>query len=42
MDKDHRSLLLVTEPSPQSQLFVDYLRQQLDCPVALVLPRSSR
>ncbi|SHK92225.1 LuxR C-terminal-related transcriptional regulator [Halomonas caseinilytica] len=40
MDKDHRSLLLVTEPSPQSQLFVDYLRQQLDCPVALVLPRS--
>ncbi|WP_275288067.1 LuxR C-terminal-related transcriptional regulator [Halomonas elongata] len=40
MEKDHRSLLLVTEPSPQSQLFVDYLHRQLDCPVAIALPRS--
>ncbi|GED22664.1 LuxR C-terminal-related transcriptional regulator [Halomonas halmophila] len=40
MDKDHRSLLLVTEPSAFSQLFVDYLREQGDFPVSVTLPQS--
>lgn len=39
MDQDKGLVLLVTETNPQSQLFVDYLRQQLNCAVELISPQ---
>lgn len=33
-----RSLLLVTASNPQCRLFIDYLHQQLEIPVAVLLP----
>jgi LuxR family transcriptional regulator, positive regulator of biofilm formation len=39
MDKG-TSLLLVTASNPQCQLFIDYLRQRLDCPVTVLPPGS--
>lgn len=41
MAKEKRLILLVTESNPQSQLFGDYLRQQLDCPVSIVSPDTA-
>lgn len=38
----HQHLIqLVTESNPQSQLFADYLRQQLECQVAILSPSST-
>lgn len=33
-------VLLVTDSNPQSQLFVDYIHEQLDCPVTAVAPQN--
>ncbi|WP_148252385.1 LuxR C-terminal-related transcriptional regulator [Aidingimonas lacisalsi] len=35
MDQAKGSVLLVTDANPQSQLFIDYIHQQLQCPVAV-------
>ncbi|QFT86783.1 CsgBAC operon transcriptional regulatory protein [Halomonas sp. THAF12] len=42
MESNDRLIQLVTANTPQSQLFADYLRQQLDCQVAIVPPSSIR
>ncbi|TFH87561.1 DNA-binding response regulator [Billgrantia azerbaijanica] len=39
MDQDKGLVLLVTETNPQSQLFVEYLRQQLECAVNQASPQ---
>jgi LuxR family transcriptional regulator, positive regulator of biofilm formation len=36
MNQDKELVLLVTASNPQTQLFIDYLHQQLDCPVSVV------
>ncbi|MBD3894446.1 DNA-binding response regulator [Halomonas sp. ML-15] len=36
MSQGKGTVLLVTEHNPQSQLFVDYLHRQLECPVLIV------
>ncbi|MBB3230620.1 MULTISPECIES: LuxR C-terminal-related transcriptional regulator [Halomonas] len=41
MVQDKRQILLVTESNPQSQLFTDYLHQQLECPVGVVAPGTA-
>lgn len=41
MVQDKRLILLVTESNPQSQLFADYLRQQLECPVSIAAPGAA-
>ncbi|PMR74704.1 LuxR C-terminal-related transcriptional regulator [Billgrantia endophytica] len=33
-------ILLVTDHNPQSQLFVDYIQQQVDCPVSIAPPNE--
>ncbi|WP_248642543.1 LuxR C-terminal-related transcriptional regulator [Litchfieldella anticariensis] len=33
-------VLLVTDSNPQSQLFIDYIHDQLDCPVTAVAPHD--
>ncbi|MFC3283879.1 LuxR C-terminal-related transcriptional regulator [Litchfieldella rifensis] len=33
-------VLLVTDSNPQSQLFIDYIHEQLDCPVTAVAPHD--
>ncbi|MDI5889486.1 response regulator transcription factor [Halomonas rhizosphaerae] len=40
MEQEKSQLLLVTANNPQSQLFIDYLHQQLDRPVSVVAPRE--
>ncbi len=41
MVQDKYLIQLVTESNPQSQLFADYLRQQLGCQVAILSPSST-
>ncbi|ATJ84786.1 LuxR C-terminal-related transcriptional regulator [Halomonas beimenensis] len=41
MVPEKRLILLVTESNPQSQLFSDYLHQQLECPVTILAPGAS-
>ncbi|RCV90616.1 LuxR C-terminal-related transcriptional regulator [Billgrantia montanilacus] len=38
MNQEKGLILLVTEHNPQSQLFVDYIQRQLECPVLIVSP----
>jgi len=38
MEQGKRLMLLVTANNPQSQLFINYLHEQLDCPVSAVVP----
>ncbi|MDT8879085.1 LuxR C-terminal-related transcriptional regulator [Halomonas saccharevitans] len=40
MEQEQRLVLLVTANNPQSQLFIDYLHQQLDCQVSVVAPTA--
>lgn len=40
MNQDKGIVLLVTTSNPQTQLFIDYLHQQLDCPVSVVAPAA--
>lgn len=40
MEQGQRLVLLVTANNPQSQLFIDYLHQQLDCQVSVVAPAA--
>ena len=38
MERGKSLVLLVTANNPQSQLFINYLHEQLDCPVSVVSP----
>ncbi len=40
MDQQKGAVWLVTASNPQSQLFIDYLQNQLDCPVSVMSPGS--
>ncbi|MDR5866555.1 LuxR C-terminal-related transcriptional regulator [Halomonas koreensis] len=41
MAEDNLLIQLVTESNPQSQLFADYLHQQLECPVTILSPEAA-
>ncbi|WP_043531272.1 LuxR C-terminal-related transcriptional regulator [Litchfieldella xinjiangensis] len=40
MSQGKGMVLLVTDKNPQSQLFIDYIQAQLDCPVETVSPQG--
>lgn len=40
MNQGKGMVLLVTDRNPQSQLFIDYIHDQLDCPVTTVAPHD--
>ncbi|MGO1344196.1 LuxR C-terminal-related transcriptional regulator [Chromohalobacter japonicus] len=41
MSMDNTRVLMVTDCNPQSQLFIDYIRQQLDCQVSALSTQES-
>lgn len=42
MNQQQSLVMLVTSSSPQTQLFIDYLGQQLSCPIVSVTPEDTR
>lgn len=38
MDQGQSMVLLITEPTPQSMLFVDYIKSHVQCPVSIASP----
>ncbi|MFC4415989.1 hypothetical protein ACFO0E_06130, partial [Chromohalobacter beijerinckii] len=41
MSMENTRVLMVTDCNPQSQLFIDYIRQQLDCQVSALSTQES-
>lgn len=40
MNTEHAKVLLVTDANPQSQLFVDYIKNEVDCSVGILPPTA--